>query len=116
MVKLELLILPPEGSTYNIDSTEITPSASLGENYNEAIEIDVPEFLTIELNSSFRLTYKFCSNYRCYMPNGMAYSNVEECYFELSGDITLSEHHSRINEWFLHLCYLLMLHLLVFMM
>ena len=50
---------PPEGSTYNEDNTEITlPSASLGENYNEVIEIDVPEFLTIDLNGEVvRLTY-----------------------------------------------------------
>ena len=42
---------PPEGSTYNEDNTEIMlPSASIGENYSEFIEIDVPEFLTIDLN------------------------------------------------------------------
>tara|TARA_B100001057_G_scaffold459456_1_gene509617 strand:- start:1110 stop:6167 length:5058 start_codon:yes stop_codon:yes gene_type:complete len=86
---------PPEGSTYNLDSTEITlPSASLGENYNEAIEIDVPEFLTIELNGDvLDLPINFVQITGVTMPTGMTYScNVEECYFgpNTSGDITLS--------------------------
>ena len=86
---------PPLGSTYNSDSTEITlPSASIGENYNEAIEIDVPEFLTIELNGDvLDLPINFVQITDVTMPNGMAYScNVEECYFgpNTSGDITLS--------------------------
>ena len=56
---------PPVGSTYNPDSTEITlPSASLGENYNELIEIDVPEFLTIDLNGEvLDLPINYVRNY-----------------------------------------------------
>tara|TARA_B100001093_G_C26859689_1_gene1029309 strand:- start:2130 stop:6851 length:4722 start_codon:yes stop_codon:yes gene_type:complete len=86
---------PPEGSAYNLDSTEITlPSAFLGENYNEAIEIDVPEFLTIELNGDvLNLTINSVEITGVTMPNGMTYScNFDECYFEsnTSGDIILS--------------------------
>ena len=86
---------PPEGSTYNEDNTEITlPSASLGENYNEAIEIDVPEFLTIELNGEvYDLPINFVEITGVTIPNGMSYScNVEGCYFgsNTSGDIILS--------------------------
>ncbi|PDH47574.1 MAG: hypothetical protein CND86_03480 [Bacteroidetes bacterium MED-G21] len=86
---------PPEGSTYNIDSTEITlPNASLGENYNEAIEIDVPEFLTIELDGDILdLPINSIEITGVTMPNGMTYScSVNECYFgpNTSGDIVLS--------------------------
>ena len=86
---------PPEGSTYNEDNTEITlPSASLGESYSQIIEIDVPDFLTIDLNGEVvDLPINFVEITNVTMPNGMTYScSIGDCYFgpNTSGDITLS--------------------------
>ena len=95
----------PDGSTYNEDNTEITlPIASSGENYNESIEIDVPEFLTIELNGQvldFPINSLEITSLN--MPSGMTYScSFENCFFgpNTSGDITLSglASESGINE------------------
>ena len=66
----------------------------LGENYNQVIEIDVPEFLTIDLNGEVvNLPINFVEITNVTMPNGMTYScSIGDCYFgsNTSGDITLS--------------------------
>jgi len=86
---------PPLGSTYNVDSTEITlPSAYLEANYNDSIIFDVPESFTVELGGqSLDLPFNFAQITGVVTPSGMAYDcSVMSCYFEpnTSGGVVLS--------------------------
>jgi len=86
---------PPAGSTYNIDSTEITlPSAYLDANYLDSIIFDVPESFTVELGGqSLDLPFNFAQITGVATPSGMAYDcSVMSCYFEAntSGGVVLS--------------------------
>ena len=86
---------PPLGSTYNVDSTEITlPSAYLEANYNDSIIFDVPESFTVELGGqSLDLPFNFAQITGVETPSGMAYDcSVMSCYFEpnTSGGVVLS--------------------------
>ena len=82
------------GSLYNSDESIELPSAYLGQDYNEVVGLEIPEFLTIELNGDvIDLPINSIEITGVTMPNGMTYScSVNECYFgpNTSGDIVLS--------------------------
>jgi len=85
---------PPEGSTYNADSTVVTlPAAYLESNYSDTIVFYVSESFSIDLaGTSMELPFNFAQITSVTTPNGMDYScNPENCYFEpnTSGEVVL---------------------------
>jgi hypothetical protein len=85
---------PPDGSTYNADSSIVTlPSAYLESNYSDTIVFYVSETFSVDLvGQTFELPFNFAEITGVTTPNGMDYScNPENCYFEpnTSGEVVL---------------------------
>lgn len=86
---------PPEGSTFNADSSEITlPDAIVGELYNETITFYATDSITIDVaGEAFALPFVSATITNVETPSGMEYScNVEDCAFtpNMWGEVTLS--------------------------
>ena len=92
---LEPGFYPPEGSTFNEDSSVVTiPSAYLESNYSDTIVFYVSETFSVDLGGeTLDLPFNFAQITNVVTPNGMEYScNADNCYFEpnTSGEVILS--------------------------
>ena len=92
---LEPGFYPPEGSTFNEDSSVvILPSAYLDSYYSDTIVFYVSETFSIDLGGEIlELPFNFAEITSVTTPNGMDYScNPTNCYFEpnTSGEVILS--------------------------
>ena len=92
---LEPGFYPPEGSTFNEDSSVVTlPSAFLESYYSDTIVFYVSETFSVDLNGeTLDLPFNFAQITSVTTPNGMDYScNADSCYFEpnTSGEVVLS--------------------------
>jgi len=86
---------PPEGSTFNADSSQVTlPDATVGEPYNETIKFYAPDVFTLDLGeSSVDLVFVSAKIDSVYVPSGMEKHCVpENCVFtpNVWGEVTLS--------------------------
>ena len=84
---------PPEGSTYNEDSTVVTlPDAQIGDTYNEVISFFSPEIIEIE-GVDYELTFVSATITSIAAPDGLVYScNEEGCVFlpNNEGEVSLT--------------------------
>ena len=92
---LEPGFYPPEGSTFNEDSSVVTlPSAYLDAYYSDTIVFYVSETFSVDLGGETAdLPFNFAEITSVTTPNGMDYScNPANCYFEpnTSGQVILS--------------------------
>ena len=92
---LEPGFYPPEGSTFNEDSSVVTlPSAFLESNYSDTIVFYVSETFSVDLgDETLDLPFNFAQITSVTTPNGMDYScNPANCNFEpnTSGEVVLS--------------------------
>lgn len=73
---------PPEGSTYNVDSTEITlPDAMVGQDYNETISFYATDEIELE-GVPFALTFTSVEITNVMPPEGLANEcNPADCLF-----------------------------------
>ena len=92
---LEPGFYPPEGSTFNEDSSVVTlPSAYLDSYYSDTIVFYVSETFSVDLGGEIlELPFNFAEITSVTTPNGLDYScNPTNCYFEpnTSGEVILS--------------------------
>ena len=89
----EVGFFPPEGSTFNADSSIVTlPNAMVGQDYNEAITFYAADTIAIE---GIEMTLGFVSATITSVstPNGMDYNcNIEDCAFvpNIEGEVSLN--------------------------
>ena len=87
---------PPDGSTFNADSSEVTlPAASQGSDYNESISFYATSEITMDLGGDAPVTLGFVSASisNVNTPDGMSYScDPSDCNFgpDAWGYVTLS--------------------------
>ena len=86
---------PPEGSTYNADSTIVTlPDARVSYMYNDTISFYASDSITIDMaGESFALPFISAIISDVITPEGMTYEcNFEDCLFPASnwGEVSLS--------------------------
>ncbi len=86
---------PPEGSTYNADSSIVTiPDAQVSYMYEETISFYASETITIDLaGESLDLPFVSAVISNVVTPDGMSYDcNIENCVFTANewGEVTLS--------------------------
>jgi hypothetical protein len=83
---------PPEGSTYNADSTIVTlPNGVVGENYNETISFFATETIEIE-GVPLEIGFVSATITSISSPEGLDYNcNVIDCFFESNyeGEVSL---------------------------
>ena len=91
---LEPGFYPPEGSTFNEDSSVVTlPSAYLESYYSDTIVFYVSETFSVDLaGQTLDLPFNFAQITGVSMPNGFNYVCPNNCYFEpnTSGGVVLS--------------------------
>jgi len=86
---------PPEGSTYNADSSVVTlPTAFLDQDYNDTISFYASDSITIDMGGeSFALPFISAVISDVVTPDGMTYAcNIENCVFTANnwGEVSLS--------------------------
>jgi len=92
---LEPGFYPPEGSTFNADSSQVTlPDATVGEPYNEIIKFYASDTISMDIaGTSYALPFVSAVITNVSIPPGMNYScNIENCVFtpNVWGEVTLS--------------------------
>ena len=89
----EVGFFPPEGSTFNADSSIVTlPNAIVGQDYNEAITFYSTETIAIE-GIDFALEFVSATITSVSTPSGMDYNcNIADCAFipNVEGEVSLS--------------------------